>query len=112
MKKVTFYFLAVIMFMSISPIQSHASMVSDSTQVQTTTLTSNPDAPVPPEVQVLLDRLDEINAMDKANLSREEKRALRKEVRATEHQLREIGGGVYISAGAIILILILLIIFL
>ncbi len=112
MKRVTFYFMAMILFMSIAPVQLQASIVSDSTIVQTGTLTASTDAPVPAEVQVLLDRLEEINAMDKANLSREEKRALRKEVKSTEKQLRDIGGGVYISAGAIILILILLIIFL
>ena len=60
----------------------------------------------------LLDRLDEINTMDKSKLTPFEKKQLRKEVRATKKEIKQIGGGVYISAGAIILILILLIILL
>ena len=58
----------------------------------------------------LLDRLNEIDAMDKSKLTPAEKKQLRKEVRSTKKEIKEIGGGVYISAGAIILILILLII--
>lgn len=62
------------------------------------------------KAQVLLQRLDEIEAIDKTVLSPVERRILRKEVRQTKAQLRELSGGVYLSAGAVILILILLII--
>jgi hypothetical protein len=41
-----------------------------------------------------------------------EKKSLRKEVKSINHKVREIGGGVYLSAGAIILIVILLIVLL
>jgi hypothetical protein len=61
--------------------------------------------------QALLVRLDEIKSIDKSALNRDEKRKLRKEVRQIKSELNDIGGGVYLSAGAIILILILLIIF-
>ena len=64
------------------------------------------------QAEILTKRLEEINGMNKSALSRTEKKALRKEVRTIERSLRDIGGGVYISAGAIIVILILLIIFL
>jgi hypothetical protein len=50
--------------------------------------------------------------MDKANMKSSEKKSMRKEVKSINHKLREIGGGVYISAGGLILILILLIILL
>ncbi|MBI2281165.1 MAG: hypothetical protein HYU68_10815 [Bacteroidetes bacterium] len=63
------------------------------------------------ESTTLLNRLDEINVMDKSELKFSEKRALRKEVKSIEKQLRS-GGGVYISVGAIIIILLLLIILL
>lgn len=74
----------------------------------TTTMPTSPTPP--PEVQRLLNRLEQIKAMDKSKLTREEKKALRKEVRATKKELKDVSGGVYISAGALILILILLII--
>jgi hypothetical protein len=64
------------------------------------------------QAKILLNRLDEIKAMDKSNLTSSEKKQLRKEVRSIKKDLKELGGGVYISVGAIIIILLLLIILL
>jgi tRNA pseudouridine-54 N-methylase len=64
------------------------------------------------EAKTLVLRLNEIKAMDKTNLNSAEKKNLRKEVRATKHQLREISGGVYLSVGAVLLIALLLIVLL
>ena len=57
-------------------------------------------------------RLNEINEMDLENLKSSDKKELRKEVRSIKKELKTIGGGVYISAGGLILVLILLIILL
>lgn len=57
-------------------------------------------------------RLDEINALDRTTLSREDKRVLRREVREIKKELAQISGGVYLSVGAIILIALLLILLL
>ncbi len=57
----------------------------------------------------LNERLVEINAMDKSDLTRSEKAKLREETRSIRSQLRTLGGGVYITAGGIIIILLLLI---
>lgn len=62
--------------------------------------------------EVLLNRLDEINTVDKSELSGSEKRALRKEVRGIERELKQQSQGVYLSVGAIILIVLLLILLL
>lgn len=62
------------------------------------------------QIKVLINRLDEINTMDKSTLNSSEKRQLRKEVRSIKSQLNSLGGGVYLSAGAIIIIILLLII--
>lgn len=64
------------------------------------------------EANTLIARLDEIKAMDKSDMSFSEKRDLRKEVRATKKHLHEVHGGVYLSVGVIILIIVLLIILL
>ncbi|OFY34084.1 MAG: hypothetical protein A2X01_00690 [Bacteroidetes bacterium GWF2_35_48] len=64
------------------------------------------------KAQILLIRLDEINARDKSEMNFADKRKMRKEVRSIRWELNRIGGGVYISAGAIIIIVILLVIFL
>lgn len=58
-------------------------------------------------------RIQEIKAMDKANLSREERRELRKELRELKKEARPVtSGGVYLSVGAILLIILALIILL
>lgn len=57
-------------------------------------------------------RLVEIQEMDKSNLSTAERRALRTEVKEIKTELAEISGGVYLSLGAIIVILLLLILLL
>lgn len=60
----------------------------------------------------LQNRLEEINAMDKTELSRAEKKVLRKEVKEIKKELATMSGGVYLSVGAIILIALLLILLL
>lgn len=63
------------------------------------------------EAQKLIMRLEEIKEMDFDNMTRKEKRVLRKEVKAIENQL-EARGGIYISVGALIIIILLLILLL
>jgi hypothetical protein len=65
---------------------------------------------IPPEIKVMLERLEEIKGMDKSELDRLEKKALRKEVRAIQSQIRTSGNGIYITTGALIVILLLIII--
>lgn len=60
----------------------------------------------------LQDRLEEIKSLDKRDLSRGEKKALRREVREIKKELAAISGGVYLSVGALLLIALLLILLL
>ena len=60
--------------------------------------------------KVLMDRLHEIQALTKKDLSNSERSSLKKEVRGIKEELKTMDGGIYISAGALILILILIII--
>jgi hypothetical protein len=61
----------------------------------------------------LVKRLEEIKAMDIEGMTKAEKKALRKEVKSIKKEMREINdGGVYISVGGIIIILLLLILLL
>ena len=75
--------------------------------VSTTTTAANAAA-----ANTLTTRLQEIKDIDRTNMSSTEKRELRKETRAIKSQLRAISGGVYISAGAVILVALLLILLL
>jgi hypothetical protein len=61
-------------------------------------------------VDALIARLHEIKTMDKSTLSQVEKKEFRKEVRSTKEALRTHGhGGIYISGGAILVIILLII---
>jgi hypothetical protein len=62
-----------------------------------------------PDVQRMMNRLEEIKAMDLENMPRSEKRKYAKEVKQIQKKMKAVGGGVYISAGALIIIIILLI---
>ena len=57
----------------------------------------------------LISRLNDIKAMDKSDLSRTDKKELRKEVKAIKKELAASGRGVYLSVGAIIIVILLLI---
>jgi hypothetical protein len=91
---------------SIVPVSLNAGSVSgptlpDSTNSGQSTLISS-----------LTYRLEEIKAMDKSKLSSTERKELKNEVRTIKKQLKAVGGGVYLSAGAIIIIILLLILIL
>ena len=105
MKKITFYLMMMILSLSVVPTQMLAA-------VKNPTSVSNTPKEVPAEVKVLLNRLDEIKAMDKSSLNASEKKELRKEVRAIKAELKSTGNGVYLSVGAIIIVILLLILLL
>jgi hypothetical protein len=106
MKKITLCIMATFLSLTFLPVQSNAATSvapSSSIVLKTSEVT---------EAKALYKRLDEIKALDKSNMKSSEKKVLRKEVRTIKHQLSDLGGGVYISAGALIIILLLLIILL
>lgn len=96
--------MATCLSLTFIPVQSNAKAIAS------TTVVANSAESV--QAEVLLSRLNTINAMDKSQLTFSEKKTLRTEVRSIRHQLKDIGGGVYISVGAIVLIIVLLIILL
>jgi hypothetical protein len=71
----------------------------------------NPNAKITESARAvgLMDRLVEIKESNISSLSRIEKKELRREVKGIEKELKVQSGGVYISIGAIIIILLILI---
>ena len=57
-------------------------------------------------------RVNEIRAMDKSELTKAERKALKKELKDMNKEARTMKGGVYLSVGAIIIIILLLILIL
>lgn len=61
-------------------------------------------------VATIIKRVEEIKAMDRSNLSRAERKELKKELRNLNKEARVFGrGGIYLSVGAILVIILILI---
>lgn len=106
MKKTTFSTMMMIASFCIAP-----NFVSANT-AEPVTNTTNTTKTVPADVQIMYDRLEVIKKTDKSEMTRVEKKELRKEVRSIKSELKSRNGGVYLSVGAIIIIILLLIILL
>ena len=63
-------------------------------------------------LEAIKNRAEEIKAMDKSNLTKAERKALRQELKGMKKEAKAIQGGVYLSVGAIIIIILLLILLL
>jgi len=105
MKKLTLSLLTLILSLTFVPsgIKAEINKLSANQATNTTERT---------EAKVLLTRLEIIRDMDKSKMSASEKKNLRREVRSIKKQLKAVGGGIYLSAGAVIIIILLLIILL
>ncbi len=60
------------------------------------------------KIERLQKRVEEIHAMDKSKMSRAEKKALKKEAREIRDEVKALSGGVYISIGALLIIILLI----
>ena len=105
MKKITFCLMAACLSLTFHPLRSNAE------NTPSTLVVSKPSTSQE-EVNTMVVRLNEINDMDKSNLKSLDKRTLRREVRSIKQKLSETHGGVYISVGGLIIIVLLLIILL
>ena len=106
MKKTTIYLLVFVMSMSFLPSTMFGASGNN------VALSEKAPREIPANVKIQLDRLDEIKALDKSNLTSSEKKVLRKEVRTIKTSLVKSGNGIYLSVGAIIIIVLLLILLL
>src|ERR1043166_4567545 len=97
--------LAILMAIAL-PATSSTLIVPGSFQTSSSAKTENPRA------QQLLQRLAEIKGMNKSEMTHLEKKNLRKEVKGIRKEMKAISGGVYLSVGAIIIIVLLLILLL
>ena len=108
MKKLTFCITAAVLSLTFNPIALKAENATTTNSIVTIPTSEST------EVKALSDRVYEIKAMDKSKLSSFDKKELREELRTIKKELRERGrnGGIYISAGGLIIIILLIIIFL
>jgi hypothetical protein len=106
MKKIVFCLMVACLTLTVLPYQSKA----ENAPVSSTMPSPKPAESA--EVKTLELRLSEIKSMDKTKMKASEKKDLRKEVKSIKHSLKALGGGVYLSGAAVILIVILLIVLL
>lgn len=112
MKKLTLALMTALMLFVFTPGQLMAAkktkMVSSNTTMNTTVRSAETEARVA--------RLNEIKAMDHSSLSSSEKKELRTENRSLKKEMnssaRATSGGLYVSVGAAILIVLLLVLLL
>jgi Flp pilus assembly protein TadB len=104
MKKITF----VLMLVSALMLNFSAVNANETNPRVSKELTTEQRA----ELTRIMSRVDEIKAMDKSKLSKSERKDLRKELKEMKKKANAIGGGVYLSVGAIIIIILLLILIL
>ena len=103
MKKIALSLMTIGLLLAFYPYQSKAAtVVTPSSSVVSKPADSE-------KTKVLLNRLNEIKAMDKSNLKAQEKKNLRKEVLTIKHELKEAGGYIYISGLGLLLIILLII---
>jgi hypothetical protein len=109
MKKFIFCLMAIILSLTFLPVQSFgATKENPSSPVAT----KPPETTESVEARTLILRLDEIKAMDMSKLKSADKKDLRKEVRSIKRELKSISGGIYVSAGVLIVVLIILLVLL
>ena len=105
MKKFNYFLMIMVLSLTVFP----AAMFANE---KTPIIVEATSKEVPAEIQLKLDRLEEIKEMDKSDMSRAEKKELRNEVKEIKAELKSTGNGVYLSVGAIIIIILLLILLL
>ncbi|TDQ06686.1 hypothetical protein [Pedobacter metabolipauper] len=99
------YSLALIFTLSISV---NTVSAADKTDKVKTELTAEQQF----ELKRITNRVEEIRSMDKSDLTKAERKELRNELKGLKKEANAMGGGVYLSVGAIIIIILLLILIL
>ncbi|MCH7414878.1 hypothetical protein MM213_15365 [Belliella sp. R4-6] len=100
MKKIAYFLSIVFLFMAFAP-----TAIAKDSKKEKEVLTA--------EQQERLDeinlRVEEIKSLDFADMTKAERKEVRKELKEMKVEAKEMGNGVYLSVGAIIIILLILI---
>lgn len=103
------YLLSAALMLTFSASNLRAATVVSEPIAKEITLT---DAQKEIKLQAIKERVEEIKAMDKSQLNKEQKQELKSELKTMKTQARAMGGGIYLSVGAIIIIILVLILIL
>lgn len=104
MKKTIISLITALMLLVFSPAPSKAGLETNAASKSAIKVEEAARA------EALISRLDEIKAMDVSAMSPSQKNELQNEVKTIQNDLQGLRGGVYFSAGALIIILLLILI--
>ena len=112
MKNYLSKFIALTLFM-IAGIFGHQANAEEITPLSKKDLRSLSEVEVAERVKMLESRVHEINAMDLSSMTKAEKKEVKKELREIQKENKTMrGSGIFLSVGAIIIILLILILIL
>ena len=97
--------IGILSFLFLGAMEAHSINTLKADSTVNMPVTSNTET----RVKVLQFRLQQINEMDLNQLDMQQKKALKKEVKEIQKELKTTGNGIYISVGGIIIILLILI---
>jgi len=107
------YLLALTMMLSMAAFTSKAAVIADNNAVNKEAIANMTVEQKQARIEEIKERVQEIKAMDKSQLSKEDRKELRTELKGLKHESQAMGGGgVYLSVGAIIIIILVLILIL
>ena len=107
--KLSLAFLSLLLTMTV--VTSHASILDPilkKNKVENTMTEEQKTA----RLEEMKNRVEVIKATDKSTLTRSERKAMKRELKSMHKEAKEMRGGVYLSVGAIIIIVLLLILIL
>jgi DNA gyrase/topoisomerase IV subunit A len=112
MKK-KFYFLATTLMLFLAATTTQAATVKNEESFSKEAIANMTDGQKFMRVDEIQQRVNEIKDMDKSNLTKQERKQLRTELKSLKKEAQAMGGGgVYLSVGAIIIIILVLILIL
>lgn len=111
MKK-KFYLLTATMLLCFIAFNSNAATLTDNNAVTKEAAANMTPQQKEVRLEEINARVQEIKAMDKSQLTKEDRRELRAELKSMKKESRAMGGGIYLSVGAIIIIILVLILIL
>jgi len=103
------YQLAIVLLLSVTAMSSQATVTNNRDKDKVALMSKEEKLA---RIKTIELRVSEIKAMDKSTLTRTEKRALRHELKDMRKETSGLGNGVYLSVGAVIIIVLLLILIL
>jgi hypothetical protein len=105
MKKFVFLAGILIVLLGILPVSASGDVAGS---VVTTAISEHKDLTSPEQLHPLEARIMEIREMDRSALTSEERVELRMELREIRKEARQPGGGLYISIGALVVAILLI----